>query len=47
MEEGWWEHYCCVQKDIMGFQKGVKCDWCDMEEPIEIVVRNDKEGDDK
>ena len=31
----------------MGFQKGVKCDWCDMEEPIEIVVRNDKEGDDK
>ena len=47
MKEGWWEHYCYVQKDIMGFQKGVKCDWCDMEEPIEIIVREDKEGDDK
>ena len=28
-------------------QKGVKCDWCDMEDPIEIIVREDKEGDDK
>ena len=47
MKEGWWEHYCYVQKDRLGFQKGVTCDWCDREEPIKIVVRDDKEGDDK
>ena len=23
-----WEHYCPVQKDIMGFEKGTPCDWC-------------------
>ena len=22
--EGFWEHYCMIQKDIMGFEKGVK-----------------------
>ena len=30
----------------MGFQKGVKCDWCGMEEPIKVIVRND-DGDDE
>ena len=37
--DGFWEHYCMVEKDIMGFEKGVKCDWCG----IKIVVRNDDE----
>jgi hypothetical protein len=26
--EEWWEHYCPKQDDVMGFQKGVECDWC-------------------
>jgi len=47
MEDGWWEHYCVVEKDIMGFQKGVKCDWCGMEEPIKIVVRDDNDETEK
>ena len=41
--DGFWEHYCMVEKDIMGFEKGVKCDCCGMEEPIKIVIRNDDE----
>ena len=40
-----WEHYCCVQRDIMGFPKGVPCDWCDEEDPnpfsIKVIVRDD------
>lgn len=27
-DEEFWEHYCKVQKDVMGFEKGVECDWC-------------------
>lgn len=27
-----WEHYCKVQKDIMGFEKGAPCDWCGVTE---------------
>lgn len=27
-----WEHYCKVQKDIMGFEKGTPCDWCGLTE---------------
>ena len=46
VEDGWWEHYCIVERDIMGFQKGVKCDWCGMEEPIKVIVRDDN-GDDE
>ena len=23
-----WEHYCEYQRDVMGFPKGVECDWC-------------------
>ena len=40
-KSGFWEHYCMVERDIMGFEKGVPCDWCGMKEPIKIVVRND------
>ena len=44
-KSGFWEHYCFVERDIMGFEKGVPCDWCGMKEPIKIIVRNDdKEG---
>ena len=46
--DGFWEHYCCVQRDIMGFEKGVPCDWCDEEDPnpfsIKVIVRNDPGG---
>ena len=42
-KSGFWEHYCMVEKDIIGFEKGVKCDWCGMEEPIKIIIRNDDE----
>ena len=27
-----WEHYCKVQKDIMGFEKVTPCDWCGLTE---------------
>lgn len=27
-----WEHYCKVQNDIMGFKKGSECDWCGAKE---------------
>lgn len=46
MDKEWWEHYCCVQRDIMGFPKGVPCDWCDEEDPnpysIKVIVRDNK-----
>jgi len=49
MEEEWWQHYCCVQREVMGFQKGVPCDWCDEEDPnpfsIKVIVRNDPGGE--
>ena len=47
MEKGWWEHYCFVEKDVMGFEKGVKCDWCGAEEPIKIEIINDSNGEDE
>ena len=31
-EDEWWEHYCPVEEDIMGFQKGFRCDWCEISE---------------
>lgn len=34
-EEGWWLHYCPIQDDVMGFEKGVECDWCGMKEDEE------------
>jgi hypothetical protein len=33
-----WEHYCKVQKDIMGFEKGTPCDWCGATEQ-EVLVK--------
>ena len=41
--DGFWEHYCVVEIGSMGFETGVNCDWCGMEEPIKIVIRNDDE----
>lgn len=30
--EEFWEHYCPVEKDVVGFEKGVECDWCGAKE---------------
>ena len=30
--DGFWEHYCMVEKDIMGIEKGKPCNWCDLTE---------------
>ena len=27
-----WEHYCEVEKDIIGTEKGKPCNWCDKTE---------------
>tara|TARA_B100001057_G_scaffold116794_1_gene115317 strand:- start:1601 stop:1903 length:303 start_codon:yes stop_codon:yes gene_type:complete len=27
-QDTFWQHYCEYQQDIMGFPKGVECDWC-------------------
>tara|TARA_E500000081_G_scaffold22645_1_gene26321 strand:- start:859 stop:978 length:120 start_codon:yes stop_codon:yes gene_type:complete len=27
-----WEHYCPVEKDIIGTEKGYPCNWCDATE---------------
>ena len=27
-----WEHYCPVEKDIIGTEKGCPCNWCDATE---------------
>ena len=27
-----WEHYCEVEKDIIGIEKGKPCNWCDLTE---------------
>ena len=36
-----WEHYCYVERDIMGFEKGAACDWCGATEPPKVIIRND------
>ena len=28
-----WEHYCEVEKDIMGTELGEECNWCGEKEP--------------
>ena len=34
---GFWEHYCEVEKDKMGVEKGFPCNWCGkMEEDLEL-----------
>ena len=38
-----WEHYCKVQKDIMGFEKGTPCDWCGATEQEVLVKPFDEE----
>ena len=30
-----WQHYCRVEKDIMGTEKGQPCNWCDEKEKPE------------
>jgi len=27
-----WEHYCKVEQDVMGIEKGKPCNWCDLTE---------------
>tara|TARA_A100000164_G_C21943297_1_gene791982 strand:- start:161 stop:691 length:531 start_codon:yes stop_codon:yes gene_type:complete len=27
-QDKFWEHYCDRQHDVVGFPKGVECDWC-------------------
>ncbi len=27
-----WEHYCKVEQDVMGIEKGKPCNWCDKTE---------------
>ena len=27
-QDTFWEHYCNKQHDVLGFPKGVECDWC-------------------
>ena len=39
-KEDWWHHYCTKQDDVMGFEKGVACDWCGMTE--ETIEHNKK-----
>tara|TARA_Y200000002_G_scaffold380535_1_gene392237 strand:+ start:1264 stop:1581 length:318 start_codon:yes stop_codon:yes gene_type:complete len=27
-QDTFWEHYCKKEQDVLGFPKGVECDWC-------------------
>jgi hypothetical protein len=35
-----WEHYCRIKKDVMSFEKGSSCDWCEM---TEVESRNEEQ----
>ena len=34
-QDTFWEHYCKRQQDVVGFPKGIECDWCGETEPTQ------------
>ena len=37
-----WEHYCKVEQDVMGIEKGKPCNWCDLTEKNKEYPRDGK-----
>ena len=38
--EGFWEHYCRVEKDVIGTEIGHECNWCGMTEEKNKLLDN-------
>ena len=39
MKDGLWDHYCPVEKALMGVGKGEPCNWCGAVEARKQILR--------
>ena len=39
-----WEHYCDRQHDVVGFPKGIECDWCGKREEDRKQISSEDDG---